>query len=541
MLIHHLTDGQLHIPAVPRSVALGLFDGLHPGHRQVILEAVRNGEDCLSRAVYTFLPHTVTTKSIAGRLCDDREEQQLLQTMGVEELFKADFAAVRHLTPEAFVQEILVGQLNAKRVTCGFNYRFGAGGRGDAALLTALCAPYDITVTVVPEVDCGGAPINSTAIRAAIADGDMSLVRRLLGRPYRLQVPVTQGQHLGRRLGVPTINQILPAHLVAPRFGVYASCVQWDGNTYPAVTNIGVRPTVGADAPLAETYILGFSGDLYGTEPTVYPLEYLRPEQTFESLEALQTQIRADAAYAEALFATPAKQEIRAIFFDFDDTLDNRDAAFRQGLSAFIRYYYPSLTEEEVHARREEMFLYQRGGYGQIIYYRDLLSHFFALYPPEVPYDPDKAMRRLVGGFAAAGVPHPDVFSTLSALRQKGYRLGVITNGTARTQACKLDYSGLRPYMDLVVLAGEEGIQKPDPRVFQMAAARLGVPCACCVFVGDHPINDLEGARHAGFIPLRKRPDLDPDHPFHQMEMPADIPVIDHIGDILDWLDNTTT
>lgn len=541
MIIHHLTDGQLHIPAVPRSVALGLFDGLHSGHRQVILAAVRDGEDCLSRAVYTFIPHTVSTKMVAGRLCDDREEQQLLQTMGVEELFKADFAALRHLSPEEFVREVLVGQLNARRVTCGFNYRFGAGGAGDAALLTELCAAYGITVTVVPEVDCGGTPINSTAIRAAIANGDMALARRLLGRPYHLRVPVTEGQHLGRRLGLPTINQILPAHLATPRFGVYASCVQWEGHTYPAVTNIGVRPTVGTDAPLAETYILGFSGDLYGTEPTVYPLEYLRGEQTFASLEALQTQIKKDAAYAAALFATPEKPEIRAIFFDFDDTLDNRDAAFRQGLSAFIRYYYPSLTEEEVLTRREEMFLYQRGGYGQIIHYRDLLDHFFALYPSERPVDPDKALRRLVGGFAAAGVPHPDVLPTLTVLRQRGYRIGIITNGTARTQACKLDYSGLRPYVDLVVLAGEEGIQKPDPRVFQMAAARLGVPCACCVYVGDHPQNDLAGARNAGFIPLRKRPDLDPDHPFHQMEMPTDVPVLDRISDLLDWLDNTTT
>jgi len=385
------------------------------------------------------------------------------------------------------------------------------------------------------------ARIKGEMARAAIAAGDMPLARRLLGRPYHLQVPVTEGQHLGRRLGLPTINQILPTHLVAPRFGVYASCVQWEGNTYPAVTNIGVRPTVGTDAPLAETYIFGFEGDLYGTEPTVYPLQYLREEQTFSSLEELQTRIQKDAACAAALFTPPERREIRAIFFDFDDTLDNRDAAFRQGLSAFIRYYYPSLSEEEVLTRREEMFLYQRGGYGQIIYYRDLLEHFYEQYPPEVPYDPDKAMRRLIGGFAAAGTPHPDVFPTLTALREQGILLGVITNGTARTQACKLDYSGLRPYMDLVVLAGEEGIQKPDPRVFRMAAARLGVPCECCVFVGDHPVNDLEGARNAGFIPLRKRPDLDPDHPFHQMEMPTDIPVLEHIGDVLTWLEHTTT
>lgn len=541
MIIHHLTDRQLHIPTLPRSVALGLFDGLHPGHRQVILAAVEGGDDDLSRAVYTFLPQTVTSKGTPSRLCDDEEEQRLLHTMGVNELFKADFNSVRHLSPEAFVRDVLHTQLGAKRVACGFNYRFGAGGAGDAALLTRLCADYGITVTVVPEVDCDGMPVNSTAIRRAVAEGDMPLVRRLLGRPYHLQAPVTQGQHLGRRLGLPTINQYLPAAMAMPRFGVYASCVQIDGEVYPAVTNIGVRPTVGADAPLAETYILGFSGDLYGTAPTVYPLTYLREEQVFPDLAALQTQIEKDAAHAAALFTPPAKQEIRAVFFDFDDTLDNRDAALRQGLSAFLPYYYPSLSPEEIATRGEAMFLYQRGEYGQIVHYWEMLEHFFTLYPPERPVDVATALRRLIAVFSAAGQPHPDVLPTLAELRRRGILTGIITNGTAFTQARKMDHTGLRTCVDLVVLAGEEGIQKPDPRLFRIAAARLGVPCECCVFVGDNPENDLMGARGAGFIPLRKHPDLDPEHPYHQMEMPADVPVLEHISDLLTWLDNLPT
>lgn len=541
MTIHHLTDGQVNIAPLPRSVALGLFDGLHPGHRKVIVAAVEGDDDTLIPAVYTFLPHTVSTKNMAGRLCDDREEQRLLDIMGVKELFKADFSAIRHLTPEEFVRDILHGQLHARRVTCGFNYRFGAGGVGDAALLTTLCAAYGIAVTVVPEVDCAGAPINSTAIRRAIARGDMPLARRLLGRPYHLRLPVSEGQHLGRRLGLPTINQILPAELTAPRFGVYASCVQIEGEMYPAVTNVGVRPTVGADRPLAETYILNFSGDLYGTEPTMYPLEYLREEQAFATLEELQAQIQKDACYAAALFAAPQTPEIRAVFFDFDDTLDNRDAALRQGLSHWVRFYYPSLTEEEVLARREAMFLYQRGEYGQIVHYWEMLEHFLALYPPEIEVDVPTALRRMIALFAAAGQPHPDVFPTLTALRQRGYRIGIITNGSARNQARKMDHTGLRPYVDLVVLAGEEEIQKPDPRIFRIAAARLGVPCESCVFVGDNPENDLMGARHAGFIPIRIQPDLDPEHPLFQMEMPADVPVIHHISELLPLLDNTPT
>ena len=277
----YTTHGQLNIPACPRSVALGVFDGLHPGHRQVILAAMQGIGDDVSRCVYTFDPATVVTKQIIGRLCAPEEQQQLLTHMGVDELFEVDFATVRHLSPEDFVQKILKEQLGAVKVTCGFNYRFGYKGAGDAATLTRLCADCGITVTVVPEVDVDGQPVNSTTIRQAIADGDMALTRRLMGRPYRLQLPVTEGQRLGRKLGMPTINQVLPTNLCAPKFGVYVSSVQVDNQVYPAVTNIGVRPTVGTDAPLAETYMLGYEGDLYGTTPTVYPLQYLRAEQTF--------------------------------------------------------------------------------------------------------------------------------------------------------------------------------------------------------------------------------------------------------------------
>lgn len=530
-----------NIPTRPRSVALGLFDGLHPAHRQVILSATMGIDDGTAVAVYTFDPTTVDTKAISGLLCDDAEEEYLLTLMGVDELFSVDFEAVRHLSPKDFVQKILKEQLGAVKVSCGYNYRFGYRGEGDIALLTALCAEVGIAVTVVPEIDIDGTPVSSTAIRAAIADGDMALARRLLGRPYCLRTPVTEGQHLGNRLGFPTINQPLPAGFAHPRFGVYASCVQFEGETYPAVTNVGVHPTVGATTPLAETYIIGFSGDLYGKTPCVYPLAYLRPEQAFPSLEALQAQIARDTAAAKVLFDEGASHGIQAVFFDFDDTLDTRDTAFRAGLSAFLRYYYPSLTEQEILSRREEMFAFQRGHYGQIIHYRDMLHHFLEKWPAEKPTDVETSLLRLLRAFAAAGQPHPDVYATLTALRQRGYLVGVLTNGTPRTQSLKIDHSGLRPYVDLVVLAGEEGIQKPDTRVFRLAAARLGVPPTACVFVGDHPQNDLEGARQAGFIPIRKDAGLDPDHPIHRLPMPEDIPTIGRISEVLSLLDNIPT
>lgn len=529
------------IPSCPRSVALGLFDGLHPAHRQVILSATTGIDDGTSVAVYTFDPATIHTKTISGLLYHPDEEEHLLSQMGVDELLSVDFSTVQHLSPADFVHTILKEQLGAVKVSCGYNYRFGYRGEGDTALLTQLCAEVGIAVTVVPEIDIDGIPVSSTAIRSAIADGDMALTRRLLGRPYRLCAPVIQGQHLGRELEFPTINQAFPNGFALPRFGVYASCVEIEGETYPAVTNIGVRPTVGADAPLAETHIFGFSGDLYGKTPSVYPLTFLRPEQRFTTVEELREQIAQDTAAAVALLSDTHKQGIKAVFFDFDDTLDNRDAAFRCGLSAFLRYYYPSLREEEIAARREEMFYFQRGHYGEIIYYRDMLAHFLEKWPAEIPTDVPTAYRRMIAAFAAAGQPHPDVCDTLTALRQRGYLIGIITNGTARTQSLKIDHSGLRLYTDLVVLAGEENIQKPDPRIFRMAAARLGVPPTACLFVGDHPQNDLEGARAVGFQPVRKDGDWDADHPIHHIPVAEDIPTIRHISEVLSLLDNTPT
>ena len=530
-----------NIPACPRSVALGLFDGLHPAHRQVILSATMDITDETAVAVYTFDPTTVTTKNSSGLLCDNAEEEHLLKLMGVDELFRVDFAAVQHLSPKDFVHKILKEQLGAVKVSCGYNYRFGYCGQGDTALLTQLCAEEGIAVTVVPEIDIDGIPVSSTAIRQYIAEGDMKMARRLLGRPYCLHTPVMEGQRLGNKLGFPTINQPLPVGFAHPRFGVYASCVQFDGETYPAVTNIGLRPTVGTDTPLAETYIIDFSGDLYGQSPRVYPLSYLRPEQKFASLEALQAQIEQDAASAAALFDEQAHHNIKAVFFDFDDTLDTRDDAFRAGLSAFLRYYYPSLSEEEIATRREEMFYFQRGHYGQIIYYRDMLAHFLEKWPPEIPTDVETSLLRMIRAFAAAGQPHPDVYDTLTTLRERGYLIGIITNGTPRTQNHKIDHSGLRYYTDLVVLAGDEGIQKPDARIFRMAAARLGVPTTACIFVGDHPQNDLEGARAAGFTPIRKVWDWDADHPIQRIPVSEEFPTIRHISEVLTLLDNTPT
>jgi riboflavin kinase/FMN adenylyltransferase len=182
-------------------------------------------------------------------------------------------------------------------VSCGENFRFGKGAAGDTAALRHLCGDSP-AVEVLPLVILDGAPISSSQIRAAIRAGEMERANRLLGRRFTIDFEVVHGRQLGRTLGTPTINQPFPEGFVEPKFGVYATLATAQGREYAAVTNVGVKPTVGSDRVLAETYIHGFSGDLYGQSVRVSFLRFLRPERKFEGIEALREQIVRDSEIA---------------------------------------------------------------------------------------------------------------------------------------------------------------------------------------------------------------------------------------------------
>ncbi len=291
----------------PTAVALGCFDGLHTGHMQVLENALRGRRRGLSPLVFTFASGDGRLKGGQALMTQFRKEA-LLERMGFDACCTAAFDSLRHLEPEAFVRDVLLQALQAKEVFCGFNYRFGRGGAGDAAALCRLCGKYGVQVQVSPPVTQGGAPVSSTRIRQAIAGGDMLLAKALLGRPFSVDFPVAKGNRLGRLLGAPTINQPFPHSFVLPRFGVYGSCVCWEGRRYWGVTNVGVKPTVGAGAPLAETWIAGFDGDLYGKRVTVELLAFLREERRFESLDALKRQIQLDAKNAYELVKKQGNQ-----------------------------------------------------------------------------------------------------------------------------------------------------------------------------------------------------------------------------------------
>lgn len=300
---HDLTPG-----AARAAVALGCFDGLHLGHQKVITAACGPG---LTPSVLTFAdPLGELGGKSGGQLATKRQKLRLFDSLGVEQVYSLRFSAIRNLSPEQFVDEVLVGVCHAEKICCGFNFTFGYRGAGTAETLKALCAPRGIDCEVVPAVELAGEPVSSTRIRALVEKGDIERANRLLGRPFGFDFEVVRGRQLGRTLGTPTINQVFTPEFVLPRFGVYASLVRLNDGDYYGVTNVGVKPTVGADAPLSETWIPEYHGeDLYGENIQVELIGFIRPEVKFSGVEELQENILRDGGTAERMMrAYLAKQ-----------------------------------------------------------------------------------------------------------------------------------------------------------------------------------------------------------------------------------------
>ncbi len=296
----------------PTVAALGNFDGLHLGHRQVIQPILtypveRSLMGCSERlhpTVVSFSPHPVeffSGKSIPT-LTPGNEKVAELNRMGVEQLVLLPFTQdLASLTPEDFVEQILVQQLQARFISVGEDFRFGCKREGDAVMLRSIAARHGIEVVLVSLERIGYDRISSTAIRNALHSGDLSTANRMLGRSYSLIGTVVQGQQLGRTLGFPTANLELPPMKLIPRGGVYAVRVTgMDDSNVPVlgVMNIGHRPTINGLTQTIEVHLLDWSGDLYGKELKVELLEFLRSEQKFGSLDDLKHQINQDCTIA---------------------------------------------------------------------------------------------------------------------------------------------------------------------------------------------------------------------------------------------------
>ena len=296
MQIHHsVADCQ---PCGRGAVALGFFDGLHIGHAAVVSRTLSYQQEGLCPCVFTFTMDGghPAAKSTANALTTERQKEQLLESWGVRLVLCPDFSEFHAMEPESFVDEILVRRLNANAACCGEDFRFGKKAAGDVGQLAALCQARGIRLDVVPPVTFEGERVSSTRIRHLLGEGRVADANRMLGRAFGYDFTVVRGKQLGRKLDSPTINQRLPDGFVPLRHGVYASVSFAGGAWHPSVTNIGLRPTVeDTTAVNSETYICGFSGDLYGARVEVRLLAFLRPEQRFPSVEALRARIHADA------------------------------------------------------------------------------------------------------------------------------------------------------------------------------------------------------------------------------------------------------
>jgi riboflavin kinase/FMN adenylyltransferase len=275
------------------SVAVGTFDGVHLGHRDVIA-----GAD----AVLTFEPHpvAVVTPAHTPRLLTSLEvKTEIIASLGVAELIVIDFdARFAARSAEQFIQDVLVDRLGASAVSVGENFRFGHAARGDAAL---LAGDQRFETRVVPLRELDGEIVSSSHIRSLIAAGEVARAAAMLGRPFELRRTVVHGDQRGRELGFPTANLIPDEVLATPGHGVYACFA----NGHPAAVSVGVRPTFDTGrGELIEAFLIDFEGDLYGSELRLHFLEKLRGERRFESAAALVEVMHDDVARARAICAS---------------------------------------------------------------------------------------------------------------------------------------------------------------------------------------------------------------------------------------------
>ncbi len=291
----------------PCCAALGYFDCVHAGHLAVIGRA---GEEARRRGVLC----AVMTIDMSGAralgkggadILPADERLRRIGEAGADVCFMPDFLRIKGLSGEAFVRDIIDGVFGARAVVCGDDFRFGAGRQCGTDELCKLCGARGIDVVVVPGEAVGGERISSSRIKRALEEGDMRAVGRMLGRGYGFSLEVYEEKHLARRLGFPTMNQRFPDGIVYPRFGVYYSAAYVSGQALPAVSNLGVRPTVGDENRVTlETHILDFEGELYGRSVRVELREFLRPEKKFAGADELRAAVERNIEQARALFKT---------------------------------------------------------------------------------------------------------------------------------------------------------------------------------------------------------------------------------------------
>lgn len=301
------------VDAAPSAVTIGVFDGVHRGHRTIIGRAVRAADDGGLRSVaVTFDPHpmaVVRPDAVPPLLQPLEARIDLLAGTGVDVVLVLPFThELSRLAPAAFVERVLAGTLAARRVVVGTNFRFGHRAAGDVEALAVLGDDHGFTAEAVSLLELDGDPISSTHVREHLEAGDVAWAAAALGRPWSYGGAVVRGDGRGRTIGVPTANVVAPDGILRPGGGVYAARAHHGATTWDAVVNVGTRPTFDGTTTTVEAHLLDASEraedlDLYGEQLQLLFLARLRDEQRFDGPDELVAQIHADIDAARAHFA----------------------------------------------------------------------------------------------------------------------------------------------------------------------------------------------------------------------------------------------
>lgn len=280
-----------------RVFALGFFDGVHLGHQALLTQccALAKKLDCETAAItFDAHPKSLFSSSAPALISSVQDRQMLLHQYGVVHIFCFPVSKeVMSTSWREFLKKLV--DHGAVGFVCGDDFHFGHRGEGNALKLQEFCKNHQLPCVIVPEQTLKGKRVSSTLIRGLIQDGEMESATKFLGHPHLLTGQVLHGQQLGRKLGVPTANLVIPDGVAVPKLGVYVCRAVIDGTSYPAVANVGTRPTVDGRGITVEPWILDFEGDLYGRTITLEFYRFLRDETKFADLAALQHQIHLDA------------------------------------------------------------------------------------------------------------------------------------------------------------------------------------------------------------------------------------------------------
>lgn len=290
--------GQTNFKFTNSAVTLGKFDGLHQGHKRLIDLVISYKKQGLTAIMFSFFMHPANLLSDKEfeMIYTEEEKWAKMKKSGIDALISYPFTEeTRKMEPEEFIQKVLIDKLDAKIIVVGNDFRFGADRKGTIELLKKYEITYGYQVIVCDKIKYRDKIISSSAIRSALKEGNMAMANAMLGHAYSLRGEVMHGRRLGRTIGMPTTNLIPPNEKLLPPCGVYASKTIINGCSYLGITNIGYKPTVGAEEYIgAETYIFEYDNDLYGEIIEIELYEYVRPEMKFGSLEELIQRMKID-------------------------------------------------------------------------------------------------------------------------------------------------------------------------------------------------------------------------------------------------------